>query len=136
MRIKLLIIAGMMNMGIFYNSGFAKDLTGPMVAGFVWYNDIRWNYAEISTGKLSMDFDWKFALGHAADIDKDFDYWGGDPAGNAKTGDPAGPANPGFNDKDWQILDIPHDWVVGLNYNPSAEERHAYKEIGRRHGSK
>ena len=82
---------------------------------------------------LNMDFDWKFVLGHASDIDKDFDYWGGDPAGQAKTGDPAGPANPAFNDSAWQVIDVPHDWVVGLDYNRSAEERHAYKEIGRRY---
>jgi beta-galactosidase len=133
MRIKILVIAGMMNMGIFYNSGLAKDSAIPMVVGCRYGMTISDEIRPKSVReKLSMDFDWRFVLGHASDIDKDFDYWGGDPAGNAKTGDPAGPANPGFSDKDWQIIDIPHDWVVGLDYNQSAEERHAYKEIGRR----
>ena len=81
--------------------------------------------------RLSMDFGWKFSLGHAADMAKDFDYWGGDPSGNAKTGDIAGPPHPGFDDGEWSVVDVPHDWAVGLGFDKSADSYHAYKKIGR-----
>lgn len=83
--------------------------------------------------RLSMDLDWKFSLGHATDIDKDFDYLCGGPAINAKTGDPAGPSNPGFDYRDWQHINLPHDWVVGLEYDSLAESLCAYKKIGRKY---
>jgi beta-galactosidase len=116
LMLKVLLIGGLLSVSLFIDSTVARDSAE---------NSVR----EI----LSMDFDWRFALGHASDIAKDFDYWGGDPASKAKTGDPAGPANPAFNDRGWEIIDIPHDWVVSLKYNRAAEERHAYKEIGRRY---
>ena len=134
MRIKILVIAVMMSVGVLSGSGLAIESARPMVVGFDYGMTISDKITPNSVREtLNIDFDWKFALGHAADIDKDFDYWGGDPASKAKTGDPAGPANPSFNDNNWQIIDIPHDWVVGLDYNQLAEERHAYKEIGRRY---
>ena len=81
--------------------------------------------------RLSMDFDWKFRLGHASDKDKDFDYWGGDPSGAAKSGDTAGPPHSRFDDSDWEVVDVPHDWCVGVGFDKSADSYHAYKKIGR-----
>jgi len=81
--------------------------------------------------RLSMDFDWRFSLGNTCDMAKDFDYWGGDPAGNAKTGDIAGPPHPSFDDSSWQAVDVPHDWAVGVGFDKSADQYHAYKKIGR-----
>ena len=82
---------------------------------------------------LNMDFGWRFSLGHAADMEKDFDYWGGDPAGDAKTGETAGPPHQGFDDSDWEIVDIPHDWAIGVGYDEEAEALHAYMKIGRKY---
>ena len=79
--------------------------------------------------RLKMDFDWKFSLGHAADIEKDFGYF----PRHAKTGDPTGPAHPKFDDSDWQTVDVPHDWAVALGYDENADADHAYKKIGRRY---
>jgi len=79
--------------------------------------------------RLKMDFDWKFSLGHAADMEKDFGYF----PRYAKTGDPTGPAHPKFDDKDWQTVDMPHDWAVALGYDENAESEHAYKKIGRQY---
>jgi beta-galactosidase len=79
--------------------------------------------------RLKMDFDWKFSLGHAADMRKDFGYF----PRLAKTGDPTGPAHPSFDDHDWQAVDVPHDWAVTLGYDEKAEAEHAYKRIGRRY---
>ncbi len=82
---------------------------------------------------LNMDFGWKFSLGHAADMEKDFDYWGGDPASDAKTGETAGPPHQGFDDGAWEMVDIPHDWGIGVGYDEEAEALHAYMKIGRKY---
>jgi beta-galactosidase len=79
--------------------------------------------------RLKMDFDWKFSLGHAADMDRDFGYF----PRLAKTGDPTGPAHPKFDDRDWPTVDVPHDWAVALGYDRNAEAEHAYKKIGRQY---
>jgi len=39
--------------------------------------------------RISMDADWRFQLG-----------------------DPAGAQAPGFHDKGWRRLDLPHDWSI------------------------
>ena len=39
--------------------------------------------------RLSMDPGWRFTLG-----------------------DPAGAAQPGFDDREWRRLDLPHDWSI------------------------
>ncbi|NQT27155.1 DUF4982 domain-containing protein [candidate division KSB1 bacterium] len=86
---------------------------------------------ETERERLNMDFGWKFSLGHAADMTKDFDFWGGNPAGNAKTGDTAGPPHPDFDDSNWEVIDVPHDWCVGVGVDKSADPYHGYKKIGR-----
>ena len=72
--------------------------------------------------RLSMDFGWRFSLGHVSELARDFDYLGGDPYGNAKTGDLAGPPHPKFDDSTWEAVDVPHDWAVavGLSLGASA----------------
>jgi beta-galactosidase len=93
--------------------------------------DIQSMTCETNRERIKMDFDWKFSLGHGADMAKDFNYWGGDPSGDAKTGDVTGPPHPDFNDNSWESLDVPHDWAVGIGYDRSADPYHAYKKIGR-----
>ena len=83
--------------------------------------------------RLSMDFGWKFSLGHANDMAKDFDYMGGDPYGNAKTGDIAGPPHPDFDDSVWKVVDVPHDWGVSVGFDKDAEPSHGYRKLGRRY---
>jgi len=86
---------------------------------------------ETNRERIKMDFDWKFSLGHAADMAKDFNYWGGDPSGDAKTGDITGPPHPNFDDDGWEVINVPHDWAVGIGYDRSADPYHAYKKTGR-----
>ena len=83
--------------------------------------------------RLSMDFEWRFSLGHANDMVKDFDYMGGDPYGNAKTGDLAGPPHPNFDDSVWEVVDVPHDWGVSVGFDKDAEPSHGYRKLGRRY---
>ncbi len=81
--------------------------------------------------RLLMDFDWKFAIGHLNDIEKDFNYGWGDPYSNAKTGDLTGPTRFDFEDDGWKNIDLPHDWAIELDFDEKADNSHGYKKIGR-----
>ncbi|HEX3798294.1 MAG TPA: beta-galactosidase GalA [Verrucomicrobiae bacterium] len=81
--------------------------------------------------RLLMDFNWRFAFGHAREPGKDFD-----PAGNyfsyyAKAGNGAGAAAVDFDDRGWRLLDLPHDWAVEVPFDRAGSASHGYKAIGR-----
>jgi beta-galactosidase len=80
---------------------------------------------------LLMDFGWRFALGHAFNPEKDFGYGTGYFSFFAKTGYGDGPAAPGFDDRAWRVVDLPHDWAVELPFDSTAGHSHGYKAIGR-----
>ena len=82
--------------------------------------------------RINLDSDWKFAFGHAANPEKDFNY-------SLRTifsksgGTPGTPAEPGFKDSTWRTLSLPHDWAVELpfaNVDNSDVESHGYKQVG------
>ena len=82
--------------------------------------------------KLLMDFGWRFQLGDAASVEGDFGY--GKGALFAKAGQPTGPLEPSFNDSLWRTVDLPHDWVVELDFVNSRDEDvkyHGFKPVGR-----
>ena len=90
-----------------------------------------------SRERLLMDRGWRFALGHASDPDKDFGFGKTAELGVfAKSGEAGGPAGikakSPFDDHVWEIVDLPHDWAVGL---PFVLERdvvwHGGKPVGR-----
>jgi len=95
--------------------------------------------------RLPFDFDWRFALGHAADVDRDFGF-GRDQKTFAKQGQGvAAPTGAAFDDSTWQTVDLPHDWAVDLPFAEGAPfappkdpqdgdpgAGHGYKAIGRR----
>lgn len=87
--------------------------------------------------------DWRFHLGHAADMERDFGF-GRNQRTFAKAG--AGTADAamvGFDDKGWAEVQVPHDWAVGLAFaRPAAPApkdaadalaAHGFKAIGRAH---
>ncbi len=92
--------------------------------------------------RLLLDFDWKFKLGHAQDPERDFGF-GRYQMTYAKAGSQtADAARADFDDGSWQPVQLPHDWAVGLPFQPSnwqpekpdADDPHAahgYKPIGR-----
>ncbi|UAL11769.1 beta-galactosidase GalA [Caulobacter segnis] len=99
--------------------------------------------------RISMDFDWRFALGHAADPDKDFGF-GANQRTYAKQGASApswwvaAAAQKDFDDSAWKPVTLPHDWAVELpfadnpDYKPSGKPddedlraAHGYKALGR-----
>ena len=79
--------------------------------------------------RLSMDFGWKFHLGHPYDAEKDLGY----RESGSKTGGADGPANPDFKDNDWQTVDLPHDWAVALEVDKDADAMHSFKKIGHKY---
>jgi beta-galactosidase len=81
--------------------------------------------------RISMDFDWRFALGHAYDANKDFSNGTGYFSYFAKTGYGDGAAAENFDDRAWRVLDVPHDWCVELPFAANGSHSHGYKAIGR-----
>jgi beta-galactosidase len=91
--------------------------------------------------RLLMDFDWRFALGHANDMARDFGF-GLDQRTFAKQGaNVAAAAALDFDDAGWRTLQLPHDWGVELPFAPSRVEppageddqraAHGFKPLGR-----
>ncbi|WP_428329304.1 beta-galactosidase GalA [Mucilaginibacter sp.] len=80
---------------------------------------------------LLMDFDWRFTFGHPYDTKKDFNNGTGYFSYFAKAGYGDGAAAPGFDDRAWRKLDLPHDWTVELGFSPQASLSHGFKAIGR-----
>ena len=67
-----------------------------------------------------MDSGWKFYLG---------DDWGSGE-NLMKAGISIGPADPTFCDAAMRPLDLPHDWVVELPFNPTSDRSHGFKPVG------
>ena len=80
---------------------------------------------------------WRFHLGHAAEIDKDFGF-GRDQRTFAKAGVSADAASPKFDESGWAEVLVPHDWAVALPFaqGPARKDSdrgaaHGFKAIGR-----
>ncbi len=99
--------------------------------------------------RSSLDFGWRFALGHASDPAKDFGF-GANQRTYAKAGASApswwvaAAAQKDFDDSAWKPVTLPHDWAVELpfannpDYKPSGKPddedlraAHGYKALGR-----
>ena len=99
--------------------------------------------------RSSLDFGWRFALGHASDPTKDFGF-GANQRTYAKAGASApnwwvaAAAQADFDDSAWKPVTLPHDWAVELpfannpDYKPSGKPddedlraAHGYKALGR-----
>ena len=81
--------------------------------------------------RLRLDTDWRFALGHASDADRDFGHAKSYFSYLAKTGFGDGPAGTHFDDRAWRTVQIPHDWAVELPFAPNASASHGSKAVGR-----
>ena len=81
---------------------------------------------------IRLDKGWKFALGHAADHQKDFgcgtEYFNYLTKANSIHNE--GPYSQKFDASDWQEVQIPHDWVTTLPYASEASHSHGYKTVG------
>jgi beta-galactosidase len=80
--------------------------------------------------RLSLDFGWRFHLGHATEPNKDFGYTG--QSLFSKTSEMLDPSKPDFDDSQWASVDLPHDWAVALDFqNDPQLDSHGYKPLGR-----
>ncbi len=86
--------------------------------------------------RLLLDFGWRFHLGHACDPAKDFGF-GLEQNTFAKAGKGVAlAADADFDDKDWQNVNLPHDWAVELPFVPSANPPAADEDPRAAHGFK
>src|SRR5262249_52859855 len=84
--------------------------------------------------RLVADFGWRFHLGHADDVAKDFGFGRG--GAFAKSGSLIGGrgsvTSAQFDDSGWTAIDLPHDWAIDL---PFSDDRglngHGAKPLGR-----
>ena len=77
--------------------------------------------------KLSLDEGWRF---HEGDIPFPEIKGHGASYANAKAGRSWGAAAPGYDDSDWRVLDLPHDWAVEQPFNPDANLSQGYRDRG------
>ena len=70
--------------------------------------------------QLLLDGDWRFHLGHAASVDRDFEYGRGRMF--AKAGDLFAPSSRDFDVSGWRAVDLPHDWAVELPFRGDVAE--------------
>ncbi len=82
--------------------------------------------------KINIDEGWKFAFGHAANPEKDFNY--SIKTIFSKSGGAAGTAiDAKFKDSSWRTVNLPHDWAVELPFSYVDNfdvESHGYKPVG------
>jgi len=81
--------------------------------------------------RISMDAEWRFALGHAYDAEKDFNHGTAYFSYFAKAGYGDGAASENFDDRAWRVLHLPHDWAVELPFDSAGGHSHGYRAIGR-----
>ena len=82
---------------------------------------------------IRLDKGWRFALGNAADPQKDFgcgtEYF--NYLTKASSIHNEGPYTEKFKEDDrWHEVQLPHDWVTTLPYAAEASHSHGYKTVG------
>lgn len=80
--------------------------------------------------RINIDDDWSFALGHAYDAARDFNY-ATVPFFFAKAGYGDGPASARYDDRAWRRVNLPHDWAVELPFDRRGDGNHGSRAIGR-----
>ncbi|MCD8093441.1 MAG: DUF4982 domain-containing protein [Bacteroides sp.] len=82
--------------------------------------------------RILLDDGWQFAFGNASDPAKDFgcgtEYF--NYLTKAASIHNAGPYSPKFDASGWKQVNLPHDWVVDLPFEPRASHSHGYKTVG------
>jgi beta-galactosidase len=99
-------------------------------------------HADLAPRRVERLADWRFHLGHASDVARDFGF-GRHQRTYAKAGVTADAAAVAFDDAAWQPVMVPHDWAVALPFAAPREgatketedaiAAHGFKAIGRDH---
>ena len=98
-----------------------------IISFFVLLWTVSANANEPARERISINQNWKFALGHATDKAKDFNHGTGYFSYLAKTGFGDGPANAAFDDRAWRTVNLPHDWAVEMPFDGNASPSHGSK---------
>jgi beta-galactosidase len=104
---------------------------------FVWFASFTTAALAVDAPRkeLSLDQNWRFHLGDiplnsypggqgVALYGPDFTHSG------AKAGSVWGAAARGYDDKNWRLVNLPHDWVVEQPFDPKAEKQQGYRPRG------
>jgi beta-galactosidase len=94
----------------------------------------KWKGETRMRERLSLDKNWKFALGHAADAARDFGFAASRCL--VKAGEARGAAGAKFDDSQWKSVDVPHDWAIELPLDPKGDKElaeHGFHAIGPGH---
>ena len=78
--------------------------------------------------RLLLDFGWRFHFGHANDSSKDFGFGAGRAGGFQKTGGFLSPSSLAYDDSEWNPVNLPHDWAIGLPFknDPALASKGSY----------
>jgi beta-galactosidase len=77
---------------------------------------------------LSLDQGWRFHLGDIAP--SSFKANNDEAEGGGKGASAWGVAAPKYDDKAWQVLDLPHDWVIEQPFDQRAVKNQGYRQRG------
>jgi len=77
--------------------------------------------------RLLLDFDWKF---HRGDIPFPQPATHGETYASTKAGQVLGAASPAFDDRGWEPVRLPHDWVIAQSFDPAATVSNGYLHRG------
>jgi beta-galactosidase len=84
--------------------------------------------------RISLDQNWRFALGHAANAALDFEY--ARDRSLVKAGEARGAAGYKFEDGKWKQVNVPHDWAIELPFVKSEDREaaeHGFRKMGPDH---
>ena len=88
--------------------------------------------AQSQRERVNFDKGWQFAFGDASSPAKDFgcgtEYF--NYFTKAASIHNEGPYVAKFDASGWEVVDLPHDWVVDLPYAQEASHSHGYKQVG------
>ena len=79
------------------------------------------------TNKLSLDNGWRFFMG---DISMPAIKNHESTYSNAKAGKAWGAADPGFDDTEWRLLNLPHDWAVEQGFDSTENVSQGFRKRG------
>ena len=135
-RRDLVKAAAVASAGVLSPNGLVAEGIGPEQAGKPQAHpvEVQVNVAKNELReRQSLDFGWRFALGHACDPARDFGFGKLNGTGTyAKSGDAGGATGIRFDDSKWDEVQVPHDWAVAL---PFVVEQilvgHGGKPVGR-----
>ena len=83
--------------------------------------------ATLPSERLSLDQGWRFHLG---DIPVPVIRGHDNSYNSARSGNAEGAAAPDYDDGQWRVLDLPHDWALEGPFDPNENVSEAYRKRG------